>query len=344
MPAPDQAWDTRRHVRAGQGWLVSLGLLALVPALVATALRVAPPTDDGPALLASFIPYGLVFWGPALLLLGTAAVRARRSGAFARTSLWGITLVCLLGLLASVAWRAPDFVRDDRPVTTDPLTIASLNVRAESADTFELVEHTAGADVVTLVEAPPGWVNALPLQFREAFPYAVGAPLQSTSGSIVFSRYPITSSEALPASSFQQWSAVVDTPQLGPLRVVAVHPCNPFCGPGLWTAEHTELRHWLSRQDATPTVVAGDFNAVDDHAPLRDLYADGWRSAAELAGAGYVRTYPADRRFPALIGIDHILLEDRLTATAFATFEVPGTDHLGVRAVIAGTTGTEPPS
>ena len=90
MPAPDQAWDTRRHVRAGQGWLVSLGLLALVPALVATALRVAPPTDDGPALLASFIPYGLVFWLPALLLLGTAAVRARRSGAFARTSLWRI--------------------------------------------------------------------------------------------------------------------------------------------------------------------------------------------------------------------------------------------------------------
>jgi endonuclease/exonuclease/phosphatase (EEP) superfamily protein YafD len=217
-------------------------------------------------------------------------------------------------------------------------------VRAESADTLELVEQTAGADVVTLVEAPPGWVNALPLQFREAFPYAVGAPLQSTSGSIVFSRYPITSSEALPASSFQQWSAVVDTPQLGPLRVVAVHPCNPFCGPGLWTAEHTELRHWLSRQDATPTVVAGDFNAVDDHAPLRDLYADGWRSAADLAGAGYVRTYPADRRFPALIGIDHILLDDRLTATTFATFEVPGTDHLGVRAVIAGTTGTEPPS
>ncbi|HEY5785823.1 MAG TPA: endonuclease/exonuclease/phosphatase family protein [Microlunatus sp.] len=344
MPDSDQAWDTHRHVRRGQGWLVTLGILALLPAVVATVLRVAPPTDDGPALWASFIPYALVFWLPALLLIGVAALRARRSGAIARISLLSLTMICLVGLLATVAWQAPEFVPNNRPVTTEPLTIASLNVRAGSADTSEVVEQTVGADVVTFVEAPPGWVDALPLQFREAFPYAVGAPLQSTSGSIIFSRYPITSSEALPASSFQQWSAIVDTPQLGPLRVVAVHPCNPFCGPGLWTAEHTELRHWLARQDDTPTVVAGDFNAVDDHAPMRDVYADGWRSAADLAGAGYARTYPADWRFPPLIGIDHILLNDRLTATAFTTFKVPGTDHLGVRAVIAGTTGTARPT
>ena len=91
-------------------------------------------------------------------------------------------------------------------------------------------------------------------------------------------------------------------------------------------------------------MVAGDFNAVDDHGPMRDLYADGWRSAAELAGAGYVGTYPANERIPPLIGSDHILVNDRLAATAFRTFDVPGTDHLGVRAVIAGTTGTAPPT
>jgi endonuclease/exonuclease/phosphatase family metal-dependent hydrolase len=190
---------------------------------------------------------------------------------------------------------------------------------------------------VTFVEARPDWVDSLPLRFREEFPYAVGAPFQGDSGSIIFSRYPITSSEALPTSSFQQWSAIVTTPQLGPLRVAAVHPCNPYCGPGLWTAEHTELRHWLARQDDTPTVVAGDFNAVDDHGPMRELYAKGWRSAADLAGAGFIRTYPANRRIPPLIGIDHVLVDARLTATSFETFGVPGTDHLGVRAVIAGT-------
>lgn len=342
MTPPDRsreppAWDSRRHVRAGQGWLVTLGLLCALPATVATVLRVAPPTDDGPALLASFIPYGLVFWLPALLLIGVAALRARRSSAFARISLLLLTLVVLVGLLASVAWQGPAWVPDRRPVATDPVTLVSLNVRAGGADPSAVAEAVAGADVAVFVEANPDWVEALPPSFREELPYAVGAPLQYSSGSVIFSRYPLTSSEALPASSFQQWSAVVDTPQLGSLRVVAVHPCNPFCGPGLWTAEHTELRQYLSRLDDTPTVVAGDFNAVDDHGPMQDLYADGWHSAADLVGAGYVRTYPADRRFPPLIGIDHVLVDAGLTVTALSTFEVAGTDHLGLRAVLAGT-------
>lgn len=340
---PARTWDARSPVRAGQGLLVALGLLAMVPALVATALRLVPPTDDGPALLATFIPYGLVFWVPATVLLGVAAVRARRSGALARAGLVLVSLIGLAGLSVSVAWQAPAFVPDSRPVTTDPLIVASLNVAAGLASPADAASTTSGADVVTFVEASPTWVAALPLRFREKYPYAVGAPLQDSSGSIIFARHPITSSEALPASSFQQWSAVVQTPQLGAVQVVSVHPCNPFCGPGLWTAEHTELQHRLARQDDTLTVVAGDFNAVDDHGPMRRLYAAGRRSAADLAGAGHVTTFPANRRFPPLIGIDHILVDDRLTATAFETFEVPGTDHLGVRAVIAGTTGTTPP-
>lgn len=332
-----EAWDSRRHVRAGQGWLVTLGVFAMIPALVATALRVFPPTDDGPALLASFIPYGLLFWVPACLFLGIAAIRTRRSGMFARLSLVGLSLVCVVGLLASLSWQLPAFVPDQRPVTTDPFTVESLNVEHGSADPSATAEQVAGADIASFVEATPDWVNALPLRFREEFPYAVGAPLQNNAGSVIFSRYPITSSEALPASSFQQWAAVINTPQLGSLRYVAVHPCNPYCGPGLWTAEHAELRNWLARQDDTPTVVAGDFNAVDDQGPMRQLYADGWRSAASLAGAGYVRTYPANKRLPPVIGIDHVLINDRLTATAFTTFTVPSTDHLGVRAVLAGT-------
>ena len=105
-----------------------------------------------------------------------------------------------------------------------------------------------------------------------------------------------------------------------------------------WLRQAADLRGWLAARDQTiPTVVAGDFNSVDDHSTMRDLYADGFHSAANLAGAGFVRTWPANRRVPPLIGIDHILVDGRLTATAFSTFEVPGTDHLGVQAVVAGT-------
>ena len=317
--------------------LVVLGLFSTIPAGVASILRISPPSDGVPALLASFIPYGLLFWLPSALFLTVAAVRARHSRAFARVSLLLLALVTIAGLLASAAWEGPAFVRASGAASTRPVTVVSLNVRHGGAAPDQVATQAAGADVVMFIEATPEWVQRLPESFRKDFPHAVGAPLQYDTGSVIFSRHPIASTEALPASSFQQWSAVVDTPQLGPVRMVSVHPCNPFCGPGMWTAEHTELRTWLQRQEDLATVVAGDFNAVDDHKPMRELYADGWRSAANLTGAGFIRTYPANRRFPPLIGIDHVLVNDKLTATSFETFTVPGTDHLGVRAVLAGT-------
>lgn len=324
----------------GQAWLVTLGLLAAVPAVGATWLRVVPPTSERLAKVASFIPYGLVFWVPALLLVGIAAVRALRHRTPRRSVVTVLATLCAVGLAASVAWEGPAFVADRRPATTQPLTIASVNV-ATSADPAAAARAVAGADVAVFVEAHTGWVSRLPASFGAAFRYR--APVDASASDeadadvAIFSKYPITSSEALPPSNFQQWTAVVRTPQLGPVRVVAVHPCNPYCRQGLWVQDATTLRTWLAdRNGAMPMIIAGDFNAVDDHLTMQNLYADGYRSAADLAGAGFVRTWPADRRFPPLIAIDHVLLTPNLTATAFDTFRVPGTDHLGVRAVVAG--------
>lgn len=319
-----------------------LGLLASVPALVGTALRVLEPGSERLAKAASFIPYGLVFWLPALLLLGAAAIRAWRHRASGRLLLGGLSLACAIGVAATVAWEGPAFVPDGRPATTKPLTVVSLNV-AQTADPAAAARAVTGADVVVFAEAHRRWIDSLPHGFRAEFRYL--APADGSSGAagadtVVFSRHPIVSAEALPPSNFQQWSAVVRLPQLGPVRVVAVHPCNPYCRPGLWMQDAAQLRAWLAEHRGTmPMIVAGDFNAVDDHRTMQALYDDGFRSAADLVGAGFVRTWPANTRVPPMIGIDHVLVDDRLTASAFETFGVPGTDHLGVRAVIAGTTG-----
>ncbi len=315
------------------------GLLAAVPAVVATWLRVLPPSSERLAKLASFIPYGLIFWLPALLLVGITALRALRHRTPGRPVVVPLALLCAAGLVASVAWQAPAFVADRRPAATEPLTVTSLNV-AVSADPAAAAQAVTGTDVAVFVEAHADWVASLPQSFRAAYPYraSTDGPARATdSDTVVFSKYPIVSSEALPQSNFQQWSAVVRTPQLGSVRVVAVHPCNPYCRPGLWVQDAAQLRAWLAdHRDMMPMVVAGDFNAVDDHLTMQDLYADGFRSAADLAGAGFVRTWPADRSFPALIGIDHVLVTPNLTASGFSTFRVRGTDHLGVRAVLAG--------
>ena len=86
-----------------------------------------------------------------------------------------------------------------------------------------------------------------------------------------------------------------------------------------------------------PTIVAGDFNA--DRRSRTDAAAAraGLKSATDVAGAGWLPTYPANRRFPPLMPIDHVLINSQLTATSITTFQIEGTDHLGLIAVLAGT-------
>ena len=42
-------WDSSASVRMGQGLLLTVAGLALVPALASTLLRLVPPTDDATA-------------------------------------------------------------------------------------------------------------------------------------------------------------------------------------------------------------------------------------------------------------------------------------------------------
>ena len=70
------------------------------------------------------------------------------------------------------------------------------------------------------------------------------------------------------------------------------------------------------REPGRPLIVAGDFNAVDDHGPMRALTHDGLESATDIVGAGWLPTYPANRRFPPLIPIDHVLVNKLLTASS----------------------------
>ena len=54
-----------------------------------------------------------------------------------------------------------------------------------------------------------------------------------------------------------------------------------------------------------PLVVAGDFNATQDHRQFRDLLnSNGYHDAADDAGAGALPTFPADRSVGPIARID----------------------------------------
>lgn len=324
-------WDSHRPVRPLQAGLCVAAGFALVPAVISTLLRVIPPRADAPALLASFIAYGVVFYVLALFLLLFALRQARR-----RAVLGGLCGVVAALTALHASWLAPFFLSDHRAARTPTFTIMSLNLLDGRADPGQVVQVAAKADVVVLVETTPEVIAGLRrLGWSQRFPYAVGAETSTESDTAVFSRFPLDPGTLI-NTSFQQWMTTVHVPRVGAVRLMAVHPCNPFCGGDRWASEHDVINRVAQANLDQPMVVAGDFNAVDDQGPMQALRRIGLESATDIAGAGWLPTWPANRPYPPLIPIDHVMISSRLTATSVTTFAVSGTDHRGLLTTLAG--------
>lgn len=329
------AWDSVRPARGSQVALVIFGILFAVPSTVFTVLRVWRPDAQSAALLSAFISYAILGYLVSLLFLVIALVRARK-----RLAVGVVTILVAALVLLHGSWLGPLFVPDGRAATSPPFRVLSLNVLHGAADPEQIAALARSADLVVLLEVEPSTDETLDRYgWSEQFPYALGAGDRGVNGSSVYSRFPLSESELLPETTFQQWITTVAVPELGPVRVMGVHPCNPYCGMTRYGSEHRLIRRIAAEQPQDrPLIIAGDFNAVDDHGAIQELRADGLRSATDVAGAGWLPTYPANRRFPPLIPIDHVMINDRLTATEVRTVEVADTDHLGVLATLAGTT------
>jgi endonuclease/exonuclease/phosphatase (EEP) superfamily protein YafD len=326
--------ETGRPLAIGQGLLLTVAGLALVPAVPTTVMRLVPPTDDATALAASFIAYGVIPYAIALLCMLVALIRARR-----RLALGVLTGIVALLTALHLAWIGPLFVSDQRAARTEPFTVMTLNMFAGRADPAQVADMAERADIVILVEVTPAALQALEDKaWYERFPYSVGHSERGVGGTAVYSRFRLSNARLIGPTEFQQWAVMVEVPGVGPVRLLAVHPCNPYCGGGRWHGDHQLIRGAAAEDQVAPTIVAGDFNAVEDHGPMQQLRRLGLSSASDIVGAGWVPTYPAGRRtIPLLLPIDHVLVNDRLTATSVTTFAVAGTDHLGILATLAGT-------
>jgi endonuclease/exonuclease/phosphatase (EEP) superfamily protein YafD len=326
-------WDTQLSRPRYQGVLFTIAGLALLPALAATIMRLFPPSDDASAQLAAFIPYGLIGYLVALCCLLVALLRARR-----RLVLAVITLGVAVLTACHVAWLAPLFVNDHRAVATPEFRLMSLNTLHGEADPRAVAKQAAQADIVILLETTPAALQTLkPFGWDKRFPYSLGDLKDGSFNTAVYSRFPLSHSAPIADTSFQQWMTTVRVPDVGRIRLMAVHPCNPYCGRGRWRAEHEVLRDAVIDNLDQPLIVAGDFNAVDDHGPMQVLRRAGLKSATDVAGAGWIPTYPADGPLPPLLPIDHVLINGDLTATSISSFAISGTDHRGLFATLAGT-------
>ena len=325
---PRPAWQR------GALWLACL---ALFPSLLATGMRLAPPRDDATALLASFIPYAVLGYGVALLGFLIGLLRRSR-----RRELAALAVLSAALLTLHLAWLAPRFVPDSRVPASAEFTLLSLNLHQGRADLDQLSDLSRSADVVVLAETTPATLQALRSRgWRERYPYLLGEegspPVADTT---VYSRYPLSEVQVQGDPLFRQRVATLAVPRVGDVRLMPQHPCNPYCGGGLWTQQHAVVAAVAAANLDRPLLLAGDFNAVDEHGPMLDLHRLGLRSATDLVGAGWLPTYPANSLLPPLLEIDHVLVNDQLTATGVSTVRVSGTDHLGLLTTLARSAAT----
>lgn len=77
----------------------------------------------------------------------------------------------------------------------------------------------------------------------------------------------------------------------------------------------------------TPTILAGDFNASQDHAAFRRILDTGLRDAARLAGAARTPSWPARTAPAAGAQIDHVLVSEEFSVSDARFLSIADSDH-----------------
>ncbi|MFE3291254.1 endonuclease/exonuclease/phosphatase family protein [Rhodococcus sp. NPDC059234] len=308
--------------------VVVLGWLAVLAATVGVGVHYLDTTVTVLVVLASFAP----------LLMVCAAVGLL---ALAATRQWVGTVVAVL-VLGVAAWtQLPLYVGDAPPEQGSALTVMQANIFFGNSDVEGVVAQVRSkqVDILTVDELTPGAVPRLGAAgLDEVLPYRYLRPTELGGGTGIWSRHPLSAQTEHMGFVMNMLSARVDPPGRPPFVVVAAHPLPPVPRQqtDIWAREMAQVRDILQglRGGGEPVIVGADFNSTYDHAQFRALLGDGFRDAAEQSGAGALRTYPADRWWPPVLAIDHVLVAGG-TATSAGIVELPGSDHRGVVATVA---------
>ena len=297
-----------------------LGVVALVVAAAALAVRYLAFPHPLVIAAAAVSPIILVVAGGVALIAFAAA----------RSVLPAATAAVVLA--AGVAVQAPLFLSDgDRPES--PLTVLSSNIQLGKGDVEQLARlvRDERVDVLAVQEITPDAVDRVTRSTIAAdLPHSYVRPSSLAGGTALYSRYPLSQGAVLDGFALTNLTGVIRVPGRGDVQILVTHPVPPTHAD--WAEELSRIGTALSAvASERPVIAVGDFNATVDHPQFRKLLVGGYRDAGEAAGAGWLPTYPTDKSYPPMVGIDHVLLRG-LTASQVTTHTVDAADH---RAVLA---------
>lgn len=215
-----------------------------------------------------------------------------------------------------------------------PLTVASANIYESNRapKTAAAALAATHADILVAVEVPDRFPSLLGAAAGDSHPYQA-----LSQGIVIRSAFPIV---GLPVStrlsSNRVLMAFVRPPNGAAFTIFAVHAINPIQESSfVFQQDFIERldKSALDRQAAAgPVVIAGDLNLSDRTHGYRILssdFRDGMRAGA-WAGDTYVRGVWQY----ALLRIDHLFISRTWCAADPSRFDVPGSDHKGIRATV----------
>lgn len=244
------------------------------------------------------------------------------------------TVVALLATTALGFSVLPRALGSAEATTGRPMRVMTINMlfgRADVATIMKLVREFQ-PDVLSTQELTPGAVADLDAAgLKELMPHRVLQDEWSAGGSGLYSKHPLEPLwDVMPPVGHQMPAALISLPGGRPIEFIDAHPFPPL-GPQV-TSWNEALADFPSASPDRIRIIAGDFNASLDHAALRGLLARGYKDAADTVGAGLIPTWPANKRVPPIITIDHVLVDERVGVKEVSVRDVPRTDH---RAVLA---------
>ncbi|MEU4882792.1 endonuclease/exonuclease/phosphatase family protein [Streptomyces althioticus] len=312
----ETAGDEAERPRRPGAWLAAL-LFAGVSVVVGCRAADTDAVTPVPQLLA-FLPWLLLPTAVGLLL----TLRSR----WWTGAVWG---VALLGLLA---WYVEPYGKTDDPAgpAVARLRVLTANVEYGRA-TGPLVDavRREKPDLVFVQECDRRCGAVLERDLSTTHPHRSSVDGDGSKGSVILSRLPLTPTPPVPGTMGMPGA----TADVGgrTVRLLLAHPVPPFPDRvPVWQRELAGIRDAARAARDVPTVLAGDFNASQDHAAFRRVLDTGLRDAARLDGADRTPTWPA-RTAPAFgAQIDHVLVSEEFAADRARFLGLGDSDHRAV--------------
>jgi endonuclease/exonuclease/phosphatase (EEP) superfamily protein YafD len=309
------------------------------------------------------MPSRRVEWAVAGALAGWAAARLAAADRVRFTEAWAVPVLSFTPQVTAGAWAAalllrgagpaataavagaaltaavcPRALPDRQPPAAGPvLRVLTANLLAGRAVAQAVVELACAtqADVLFVQELTDDAAARLQRAgLSDLLPHQVTGAVPRGARVGIYARHPLRDGPPAGPPSAARCTARLDLPTGQSVHLACIHAAPPKPP---WSRGPTA--RWRSQLSALPApgegpcILAGDFNATLDHAQFRRVLRRGYADAASQAGHGLTPTWGLQPgRRPALLAIDHVLIDRRCAVLTTSAHRLPGTDHLALYA------------